>query len=256
MKSGLRTQRIEGIVLRRFPVGENDLIYSVFTRQSGRIRSSARGALKAKNRWRGVLEPFNCITADISAASGGSLHRFMDASVHYRPKHFLENLSALHAAYVVLECLDKYTADDSQNMPIYDLSLETFRLMDDNPDLAPLFVRVFCLLFLTWSGFGFQWQQCIRCGKDRPRERSAYCLPEDGGVICGSCISSDKAQKERIVSRSSLNLAMALIAGEAVDMLQLAPDVVQRFNSDMNPIISGMFAYHLGDLPKSLSLVF
>jgi len=245
-----RIEKVDCIVLKRFPVGENDLIYSVYSAEYGRFRASARGALRVKNKWRGVLEPFHRVEADVAISSRGTLHRFTQAEVLNRPKMFLENLTALHSAYVVLECLERFTPDEVPAREIYELALQAFGKIDAEPKHAGLFVRLFCMEFLLLSGFGFELDQCIRCGKQRSPERSAYCLPAEGGIICNGCMNPDLRTSEKILHRKTIAMVkrgLAIVTDDEADL--------EIFNQEIGSVINGMFSYHLGDIPKSLSLI-
>ena len=51
----------EAIVLRTYRLGEADKIASLFTRQLGRLRAVAQGALRPKSRYGGTLEPLSYV---------------------------------------------------------------------------------------------------------------------------------------------------------------------------------------------------
>ncbi len=51
----------EAIVLRTYRLGEADKIASLFTRQLGRLRAVAQGALRTKSRYGGTLEPLSYV---------------------------------------------------------------------------------------------------------------------------------------------------------------------------------------------------
>jgi DNA repair protein RecO len=51
------SEALTAVNLRAYPLGENDKILVVFTRECGILRLAARGARKAGNKWAGRLEP-------------------------------------------------------------------------------------------------------------------------------------------------------------------------------------------------------
>ena len=181
-----------GIVLKRLLVEEKGQIYSVYSRESGRIKASARGALKPKNRWRGVLEPFNRIRAVIHPSRTGRLHRLNEADFPTRPSWILKDLTALHAAYVVLECYERFTPEEYPHQEIYSLLLKSLGAVDRVPDLAGFSVRIFCIEFFTMNGFALEWNRCVRCGKERPADKSAFFVASEGelSVVDASGVTS------------------------------------------------------------------
>ncbi|HPQ40440.1 MAG TPA: DNA repair protein RecO [bacterium] len=246
---------VEGIVLRRRPVGEHDQIYTLYTLQKGRIRSSARGALRPKNPWRGILEPFHRIRADVYMSPGSSLYRFNQAEVLSRPSAFLNHLSALNAAYLVLEALDRFTPDESPHEELYDAVLQSLGAITRAPDRAREVVLAFCLRFFRLSGFAVELQRCVQCGRERPGGKSAYCVPSMGGVVCRACLTPDRREQDRVLTGEILDAAEAAASGipEAAERL----DGAARDDgiAALQRIVREMFAYHLGELPKSLALM-
>src|SRR5579863_5212645 len=53
----------EAVVLRTWPLHEADLIVSFFTRDYGRIKGTAKAALKSRRRFGGALEPMTVARA-------------------------------------------------------------------------------------------------------------------------------------------------------------------------------------------------
>lgn len=247
--------RIEGVVLRRYPVGEHDRIYTLFTLEKGRIRGSARGALRPKNPWRGILEPFHRVQADMYASPGSSLYRFNHAEVLSRPTGFLHHLSALHAAYLVLESLDRFTADESPHPELYHSVMDTLGAVNRSPDAARGIVLCFCLRFFRLTGVAVELQRCVQCGRPRPAGKRAYCIPSMGGVVCRECLSPDQREKDRVLTGNILDAAAAAAAGQTNALAGLDAAGGDAGATAFQRIVREMFAHHLGELPKSLALI-
>ena len=52
-----RTYRADALVLRSVPLGEADLLVTLFTRESGKVRAVAKGARRTTAKLVGHLEP-------------------------------------------------------------------------------------------------------------------------------------------------------------------------------------------------------
>ncbi|MBN1296349.1 DNA repair protein RecO [bacterium] len=249
------TMTVEGMVLRRFPVGETDQIYSVITRELGRIRASARGALRPRNPWRGVLEPFYRIQAELFLAPGSALHRFQHARIIGRPPAWIQDLDALQAAYVVIEILDRFTPESVPQAELFDAAMQAFGGIDEAPAVALPIVLCFCLRFLTLAGFAVQWNQCTACSKSRPDRRSAYFSAGTGGILCSECAARDGSLQTHVLTGSVVEMARA--AGEArplpCDGNRLADQ--DDFTRQIMRVIKEMFGHHLGDVPRALSMI-
>src|SRR5260370_12190051 len=53
----------EAVVLRTYPLGEADLLVTLFTREEGKVRGVARAAKKSQRRFGGALEPLTYVRA-------------------------------------------------------------------------------------------------------------------------------------------------------------------------------------------------
>src|SRR5260370_39126246 len=53
----------EAVVLRTYPLGEADLLVTLFTRTEGKVRGVARAAKKSQRRFGGALEPLTYVRA-------------------------------------------------------------------------------------------------------------------------------------------------------------------------------------------------
>ncbi len=246
---------VQGIVLRRSPLGENDQIFTIYTHQLGKIRAAARGSTKPKSSLRGILELFHQIQADLIHTNKSSLYRFETAEVIGRPAGFLRHLTALHSAYLILECLDRYCEPENANPELYQEVISVLSRINQLPDHAGYFVRCFCFRFFMLSGYAIRWSTCVRCERSRPPDRSAYCIPEAGGVVCSNCASSDDARKEWIVEADVLKLAAAAADGHPVPTDQFDPDMEKLFDKRSDRLIREIFAHYLDGVPKTLMML-
>ncbi len=62
----------QGIVLRRYPLRESDLIVRVLSEKKGKITAIARGAKRSKRRFLGGLDLFDCGSFELRSPRAGS----------------------------------------------------------------------------------------------------------------------------------------------------------------------------------------
>lgn len=247
-----RTQRIHGLVLRRSPIGETDQIITVYTEQLGKIRVTARGSLRAKSVWRGRFEPFNQIEAETFRSTKNSLFRFNHAEVIVRPKNLTGHLTALHAAFLILECLDRYCESEYPNRELFKTTIAILEKINLDPKHAVYFSLCFCFRFFSLSGYGLNWSHCANCNRERALNKSAYCIPADGGIICSNCAETDQKQKERIVSAKNLWVIGLAASGKFVRPNDIKD--LSLFCSTALRLVHEVFAHHLESTPKTLKL--
>ena len=112
----------EAIVLRTWPVHEADLIVSFFTRDYGRMKGTAKSALKSRKRFGGALEPMTMARAWFVERPGQELVRLDQLEIIRSP------LSA-PVDHVRMAVLSFYAELLDQVLPEHDRQDAVFRLL-------------------------------------------------------------------------------------------------------------------------------
>ena len=183
MPSRERTFRTEAIVLRRKDFGEADRLLTLFTPEAGKIRAVAKGIRKPKSRKAGHLELYT--RAILLVAKGRDMDIITQAETveAYRPLRE-ELLRSTYGSYCV-ELLDKFTPDEAENKPLYDLLAQALGWLAETSDLA-LTTRYYELQVLGMAGYQLELFRCVVKGETVVAEDQFF-SPEDGGVICPRC---------------------------------------------------------------------
>ena len=112
----------EAIVLRTYRLGEADKIASLFTRQLGRLRAVARGALRPKSRYGGTLEPLSYVRIQIFERENRDL-------LHLNSVELIESFFNMQADYRV-QLAAQYLAEVGERLlPEREVNERTFRLL-------------------------------------------------------------------------------------------------------------------------------
>ncbi len=115
----------ESIVLAYTTYRDNDRIYTVYTRDHGKLSLLARGANKIKSKLAGHLEP--CCYSSLMIARGRSFHILAQARVLRSFAGLRVSEERLTAALPVLEVLDELTHTEEPDRRIFDLIYKTLR---------------------------------------------------------------------------------------------------------------------------------
>ena len=112
----------EAIVLRTYRLGEADKIASLFTRQLGRLRAVARGALRPKSRYGGTLEPLSYVRIQIFERENRDLLQLNSVEL-------IESFFNMQADYRV-QLAAQYLAEVGERLlPEREVNERTFRLL-------------------------------------------------------------------------------------------------------------------------------
>ena len=111
----------EAIVLRTYRLGEADKIASLFTRQMGRLRAVARGALRPKSPYGSKLEPLSYLRVQIFERENRDLLNLNSADL-------LESFFSMQADYRV-QLAAQYLAEVGERLlPEHEANERAFRL--------------------------------------------------------------------------------------------------------------------------------
>lgn len=241
---------VEAIVLRRFPLGETDRIYTLFSRQIGRVRGVAARATSPRSRWTGILEPFNIVRAEMKMKSKSDLHRILQASIVRLHPKLPGSLNSLASGFEILEVLDRFVPDEEPNDLLFSLATEAIKAINDFPDAASRISSLFHLSFFQISGYKFIFNRCVNCSKVRGNRTAKISIPL-GGVVCTACsshISCDFAiSKTAIKWLVNPSIEESLKTDTMLEMSSCLPEI-QKF-------INAVFDYYFERRPRSHSVL-
>lgn len=180
------TYRTLGIVLRRRDVREADRLYTIFTRNQGKIEALTRGSRKMTSKLSPHLESF--ATVDLLIARG----RLWDHVAGVEAVEHFSNIGSRFlttwAAFYAFELTDTLTKLGARDYGLWNLFLEYLRALNDLPNSASVFllkqlVRAYSCQLLLRLGVAPELERCQSC-KGSPGENFEL---SPSGVFCKVC---------------------------------------------------------------------
>jgi len=183
--------RVEAVVLRHSDWGEADRLLVMYTRERGKLRGIAKGARKIRSRKAGHLEPFTRVS--LQMATGRDLLIVTQAETvdAYLPLH--EDLVLIGYAAYVLELVDRFTYEESENRALYLLLVETLERLSNGSPIWQV-VRYYELRLLDLLGFRPELFYCTNCHSEIKPE-SQFFSALVGGVLCPQCGTGQPAAR-------------------------------------------------------------
>lgn len=145
------SHKVEAIILKRINVGEADRLVTVFSRQQGKLKLIARGIRRLSSRKKGHLELFNQVKLQI--ARGKSLDMITEAATLNNFSSLRTNLNRVRIGYLLLELVDKLTAENQEHPEVFELLSDNLRRLDSDGAPANLIAN-FEKELLSVLGFG------------------------------------------------------------------------------------------------------
>ncbi|MFV9505756.1 MAG: DNA repair protein RecO [Oscillochloridaceae bacterium umkhey_bin13] len=182
-----RVYRTEGLILRRSDFGEADRLITLAT-PAGRRRVVAKGVRKTTSKLAGHLELFT--HASLLLAIGRNLDLITQSQTLQAHPALRTDLGRLSCAYYLAELYDRFTEEEEENRPLFEVLTSSFSALDSsvNPDLV---VRAFELRLLHLAGYRPHLHYCAACNT-RLTEAANRFSPAFGGTLCPDDQSLDR----------------------------------------------------------------
>jgi len=190
----------EAIVLRTYRLSEADKIASLFTRQLGRLRAVAQGALRPKGRFGGTLEPLSYVRLWVFERENRDLLHLNSVEIiesyFDMQKDYRVQLSAQYLAEVV----ERLLPEREVNERAFRLVLAVLRALKHSGEVSrPLLYFDYWMVRL--GGFLPEFGACSSCGRTFGEEGGYYVRGAES-LFCRDC----KKPNSQRVSTATLTM--------------------------------------------------
>jgi len=188
-------QKIDAIVLGAIRWRESSKIVHLYSRELGSIRVIAKGALRPKSPFRGVLETLNHIEAIISTKQTRSLQILTNATLKDSFLQIRDDLEKTAVSFSMLELLAALFSVHEPVEDFFDYSmyiLQQIEVSEAENNLPWLWH----FLFRCSDALGFSWnlENCLNC--NQAAETAPVSLDvSNSGFRCGNCSRFAKGQE-------------------------------------------------------------
>ena len=188
--------RSQGIVLKKVNRREADQLFTVYTKDFGKIKVLGRGIRKISSKLKSGMEPF--YLSEVEFIQGKSGKTLTDVFLIDSFRDLRKDLKRLNIAYRISELLDNLIYGEEPEKKVWILLSNTLRRLD-NRDFKIKNPKIIYYHFL-WNlfsvlGYRPELYQCSSCG-EKLKLGKLYFNEGDGGVICSRCFSKKKLGKE------------------------------------------------------------
>jgi DNA repair protein RecO (recombination protein O) len=238
------TYRDQAVVLRKLDYGEADRIYTLLTREHGKVGAIAKGVRRTTSKLASSLGLYSHV--DVLLAHGRTLDVVAQASLLPGMRLAAEVERTAHAA-LIAELAERVTEDRHPVDGIYELTV--FALEELARETQP---RRASAYFLTQAldllGYAPQLSDCAGCGRPLRPVETAF-SPAAGGFLCMDCAEPGMM----LVSVAALKVLRLMAAGDIAmyRRLRLEPAVLLEVEN----VLEAQLEHHLDRRLKSLEFL-
>ncbi len=144
--------RTQGIVLKKEDRREADQVFTIFTKDFGRLEIMAKSVRKIKSKLRGGMELF--YLSEIEFVQGKGYKTLTDALLVDKFKPIRNNLEKFKIAYQIASVFDKLIKGQEKDEKVWQLFKEVFRRLNSTADNnLGLLYHYFLWQFLAIQGY-------------------------------------------------------------------------------------------------------
>ncbi len=242
-----RTYRCEAIILSYTPLGEADLLVTMFTRDQGKVRAVGKGARRSTSKLVGHLEPLTLMR--MSMAHGRSMDIISQAEVVQSFSKLKEDLAGITKGLYLAELVNGFGAEDSANPELYWLMIETLLAIETDPE-SDMPLRFFEFHLLQVSGLMPELYHCVECRAELEPDAHRF-SPNVGGTLCLDCNPEDAHL--RLLSLRALKVLRLLDRSDIAAACKLSLD--DSLAAELKSLLSTTVSYWLGKEIRSNSFL-
>jgi DNA repair protein RecO (recombination protein O) len=235
----------EAIVLRTFPLADQDKIAVLLTRERGVLRGVAKGARKFGNRFGSTLEPLSHITAFFYEKEHVELVTISACDLRESFFDLASDLPTNFAVSYIVELIEEFVPIRATENLSFRLFLSILQAFRDKIDVRVL-TRYFEAWILRINGIMPDIRRCRRCRKAIAETAPGWLSPRRDSVFCDACAP---ARKEEITE--SLGRFLMWVQANPPAACAAAPFSAEEIKS-FEKALQAMIIFHLEREPKSL----
>jgi DNA repair protein RecO (recombination protein O) len=224
----IQTLKSEALVLHNMRWSESSKIIQLFTAERGLLKVIARGAMRPKSSFRGVLENLNHVEIVAGVKETRDLQIVSQAELLNSFPQMRENLDGTAMAYAIAEVLRKFIHQNEASHPIFDFSIQTLQMLNQQSLQHPLIFLIRYILYLSeYLGFGWDMENCRNCGK-LPEKFPVRADVVNGAIVCGNCRLASETSGYRL-SRLQWRLCYRLQQMKPAEL----PELIQKIPENL-----------------------
>jgi DNA repair protein RecO (recombination protein O) len=244
--------RTEGIFLKKENRGEADQLFTVFTKEFGKVEILGKAIRKITSKLRAGADIF--YLSEIEFIQGKTYKILTDAVLKEKFNNLRQNPGKLELAYNVVDDLDSLTYQEEKDKSIWRLLKETFEELNvlelsDKNILKMVYFYFLWRLFLI-LGYKPELYNCPICQKKLLPE-TFWFLPTEGGVVCWQCLKGLSEEKKKLAEDISVDTVKIIRVLLEKDLKQAEKIKIDSKEMDNLEKISQSFLSFLkGELSK------
>lgn len=216
--------RYTAIVLKKKEIGETDRLYTVYTKEAGKLSLVAKGVRKPEAKLASQLETLNLVSLAVQKGKGrgtlsGAIAEESFANIRNNPE-------ALFSVLKTIGSVERQVGFEERDEYLFFL-LEKFLMLSDamavsKPERIPLLVEAFLVQFLDHLGYRIEANVCAASGGRLSETDRLFFSPSAGGVV--SSVHSKNGAQSVPIGAPAVKLLRIFLANKLEHIGKISTD--------------------------------
>jgi len=231
----------QSIILRRWEVGEADLLISFFSKDYGRLIGIAPSALKSKRRFCNCLDIFSISSLEFQQKKTSDkvfLHRGKLEESFAALRYDYHKLTLAAYAVKLIETLSPIIVKSPRMFE----ALLWYLYSLDKGSFGEYTKIAFDIYAMALGGFGINFEKCSVCGEKYSGNASVVFAPPIGGILCSAC-KKNKSAVYPTLSSEAVYAMEAIQKGLHMSAENIYPS---KIIGELNTAIKLHISYRIG----------
>lgn len=187
----MSTFHARGIILRRELWRDAARLYTIYTREAGKILAVGRGTRRVLSKLGAHLEPYTLV--DLHLARGRRMETVCGAIMLRSPDPLAADDERYLAASFTAEAIDHFVKAGERDDEFWELIESWYADLTVLPDdKIGGRLSAFVWAFMSHLGYRPKLDTCLECGRDIRYEAVRF-LPARGAAACQSCLLDERS---------------------------------------------------------------
>jgi DNA repair protein RecO (recombination protein O) len=217
--------RYTAIILKKKEIGETDRLYTVYTKEAGKLKLVARGVRKQEAKLASQLETMNLVSLSVQRGRGQG--KIAGAIAEESFLAIRRDEASVFEILRVLDIMDRLVGLEEQDESLFSL-LERFLrtadrlIMQGKSEKVPLLLHTFRFHVFAELGYQIEAGVCAATGERLDVNDRLFFSPAAGGVI--TSLAAGTVPQAIPMSVESVKLIRIILSNALESITKIAPE--------------------------------
>jgi len=228
----MKSTNVDALILKSINFKDTDKIFTLLSKQLGKISAKARGIRKISSKRLSSLDTLNYVRVGI--VGDLELKTITEAKLIHSFSNIKKDFDKLSTAFYFIEVLNKTIQESEESIEIFNLTVKCLKRLDEIKYTDTRIENFFEFQLLEHLGYSIVFDRCVACKEILNINLDYSFNYEMGGLECSTCnyIQSSIMPK----TLNSALYIMGLYKGNDLDFSEL--DKILKFY--INDLIGGV----------------